>query len=161
MGVSGSGKTTVGQQLATDLGWLYSEGDDFHSVENVAKMSRGIPLTDDDRSDWLALISHYIENQIKLSQHTVISCSALKQAYRRQLQLDIELVKFVYLKGSKALIIKRLQSRLGHFMKAELLASQFDALEEPENTLIVEIIHSPEQISENIQAYYGLGTRTE
>ena len=159
MGVSGSGKTTVGQQLATDLGWLYADGDDFHSSKNIAKMSSGIPLTDEDRSVWLTLISQYIKEQIKSKQNAVISCSALKQQYRRQLQLDPELITFVYLKGSEALIKKRLQSRSDHFMNAELLASQFEALEEPEHALLVDIIHSPNQISATIQESFGLSPK--
>ena len=151
MGVSGSGKTTVGQQLATDQGWLYADGDHFHSSENIAKMSNGIPLVDEDRSTWLTRISQYIKEHIKSKQNIVISCSALKQQYRRQLQLDPERIKFVYLKGSEALIKKRLQSRSDHFMSAELLASQFDALEEPEHAMIIDITHSPDQISAAIQ----------
>ena len=95
MGVSGSGKTTVGLQLATDLDWLYADGDDFHSSENIAKMSNGIPLADEDRSVWLTLISQYIKEHIKSNQNTVISCSALKQQYRKQLQLAPDLIKFV------------------------------------------------------------------
>lgn len=160
MGVSGSGKTTVGQQLATDLNWVYSDGDDFHSVNNITKMSHGVPLTDDDRSIWLALIGQYIKKQIESGYHAVISCSALKQEYRSQLQFDSGLIKLVYLKGSEALIKKRLLSRSGHFMKAELLASQFEALEEPEDALIVDITQSPEQISANIQTYFCLAVRS-
>jgi len=156
MGVSGSGKTTVGQQLATDLSWPYFDGDDFHSLKNVAKMSSGIPLNDDDRSVWLRLIGRHIIELIKTGENAVISCSALKQQYRLQLQIDPKLIKFVYLKGSEELINKRLRSRAGHFMKAELLASQFESLEEPENAMIVEVKHSPELISTDIQAHFGL-----
>ena len=156
MGVSGSGKTTVGQQLAADLSWPYSDGDDFHSLKNIAKMSSGIPLNDEDRSIWLKQISEHIKGLVKTRSNAIISCSALKQQYRRQLQIDPELVKFVYLKGSEALIEKRLRSRAGHFMKAELLASQFESLEEPENAMIVEVKRSPEQISADIQADIGL-----
>ncbi len=156
MGVSGSGKTTVGQQLATDLSWSYFDGDDFHSLKNIAKMSSGISLTDDDRSAWLVQISQHIKELIKTRKNAVISCSALKQQYRRQLQIDPELTKFVYLKGSEALIEKRLKARPGHFMKAELLVSQFESLEEPKNVLIAEIKHSPEQISKDIQVHFGL-----
>jgi len=159
MGVSGSGKTTVGQQLATDLGWLYADGDDFHNTENIAKMSSGIALTDDDRSIWLTLISKYIKEHIKAQKSTVISCSALKQQYRKQLQFNPELIKFVYLQGTEALIQKRLQARSGHFMNAELLASQFEALEKPEHALIIDITQSPEQISTAIQVSFGLGMR--
>ena len=158
MGVSGSGKTTVGQQLAADLEWSYYDGDDFHSLKNIAKMSSGIPLTDEDRSIWLSQISQHIKKLMKSEENAVISCSALKQQYRRQLMIDSKLVKFVYLKGSEELIKKRLTSRAGHFMKAELLASQFESLEEPENAMIVEVNHSPEQISIDIQEYFGLSS---
>jgi gluconokinase len=156
MGVSGSGKTTVGLQLAADLGWSYYDGDDFHSLKNIAKMSSGIPLSDEDRTIWLTQISQHIEKLIKTGENAIISCSALKLQYRRQLQIDPKLVKFVHLKGSKELIKKRLTSRAGHFMKVELLESQFESLEEPENALIVEVKHPPEEISANIQAHFGL-----
>ncbi len=156
MGVSGSGKTTVGQQLATDLGWLYFDGDDFHSLKNMIKMSNAIPLNDGDRSDWLLQISQHINQLVSARKSAVISCSALKQYYRRQLRIDPNVIKFVYLKGSEALIKQRLKARIGHFMKTELLASQFEALEEPKNAMIVEINRSPEQISLNIQTYFGL-----
>ena len=158
MGVSGSGKTTVGQQLAADLGWLYADGDDFHNTKNIAKMRKGIALTDKNRSAWLSLISQYIKEQIKSKKNGVISCSALKQQYQKQLQFNSEQVKFVYLQGSEALIHKRLESRSGHFMNIELLASQFEALEQPEQALIIDIIQSPEQISAAIQVSFGLLT---
>ncbi len=156
MGVSGSGKTTLGQQLATDLGWLYADGDSFHSTKNITKMNIGIALTDEDRSVWLTLISQYIKKHIKEKQNTIISCSALKQQYRQQLQPDSEQVKFVYLQGSQALIKQRLQSRTDHFMSDELLASQFADLEEPEHALIIDITHSPDQISAIIQQSFCL-----
>lgn len=156
MGVSGSGKTTVGQQLAADLGWSYYDGDDFHSLKNIAKMSSGIPLTDEDRTIWLRQISQHIKKLIKTGENAIISCSALKQQYRRQLQIDPMLVKFVYLKGSRELIKKRLISRAGHYMKVELLESQFESLEEPENAMIVEVKDPPEQISADIQAHFSL-----
>ncbi|NOR79608.1 MAG: AAA family ATPase [Methyloprofundus sp.] len=159
MGVSGSGKTTVGQQLAADLDWIFSDGDDFHIEENIAKMRNGIPLTDEDRSGWLETLSQYIKKYIISEHNAVIACSALKQQYRRKLQLDPKRVKFVYLKGSEALIKKRLQSRSGHFMQAELLESQFSALEEPEQALFVDITHPPKQISATIQDFFCLSPR--
>jgi gluconokinase len=157
-GVSGSGKTTVGQRLAADLNWPYSDGDDFHSLKNITKMSSGIPLSDEDRSVWLKQISQHLKEQVQARQSSIISCSALKQQYRKQLQIDPELIKFVYLKGSETLIEKRLRSRVGHFMKAELLASQFESLEEPKNAMIVEVKRSPEQISTDIQKFFGLSS---
>lgn len=156
MGVSGSGKTTIGQQLAADLDWPYFDGDDFHSLKNRTKMCNGIPLNDDDRSIWLSQISQHIIKQIKNEGNAVFSCSALKQQYQKQLQTDPDIIKLVYLKGPPALIKKRLESRIGHFMKSELLASQLDSLEEPENAMIVDIIHSPELISKTIQEQFCL-----
>ena len=158
MGVSGSGKTTVGQQLATDLGWLYFDGDNFHSILNINKMSDGIALNDGDRSVWLIQISQHINSLINSGQNAILSCSALKQEYRSQLEIDPEIVRFVYLKGSESLIKQRLMARFGHFMKAELLTSQFESLEEPEDAMIVEINRSAKQISKKIQANFGLST---
>ncbi len=158
MGVSGSGKTTVGQQLATDLGWLYFDGDDFHSLQNINKMSEGIALNDGDRSVWLSQIGRHINTLINSSQNAILSCSALKQEYRTQLQVDPEVTRFVYLKGSETLIKKRLMSRLGHYMKADLLTSQLESLEEPEDAMIVDINHSAKQISKKIQANFGLSS---
>ncbi len=156
MGVSGSGKTTVGQQLADDLGWKYFDGDDFHSLKNIAKMSAGIPLNDDDRLLWLSQISQHLKKLIKNHENAVFSCSALKKQHRRQLQDDSDAIKFVFLKGPKALIKKRLESRTGHFMSVDLLISQFETLEEPENVLIVDIKQSPKKISTVIQKYFDL-----
>ena len=156
MGVSGSGKTTVGQQLADDLGWKYYDGDDFHSLKNIAKMSVGTPLNDDDRSIWLSHIKQHIGKLVENHENAVFSCSALKQQYRRQLQNDSQAIKFVYLKGPRALIKKRLESRAGHFMSVDLITSQFEALEEPENVLVVNIKQSPKKISTVIQKNFGI-----
>ncbi len=158
MGVSGSGKTTVGQQLAIDLGWLYFDGDDFHSLKNIKKMSDGSALNDDDRSVWLTKISQHMNTLINSGQNAIFSCSALKQGYRRQLQFNSELIQFVYLQGSESLIKKRLMDRAGHFMKAELLASQFEALEEPDDAMIVGIDQPAKNISTEIQLYFGLSS---
>jgi len=156
MGVSGSGKTTVGKQLAKDLGWHYSDADDFHSLKNISKMGSGIPLTDNDRSGWLNLIKQFITKHIKSEKNLVISCSALKTQYRTMLQIAPEHIQFVYLKGTQALIERRLSSRKDHFMKATLLASQFQILEEPKNTLTIDITLSAEQISTAIQKSFSL-----
>ncbi len=161
MGVSGSGKTTVGQQLADDLGWKYYDGDDFHSLKNIAKMSVGIPLNDDDRSLWLSQINQHIKKLLKANENAVFSCSALKQQYRRQLQNDSEAIKFVYLKGPKALIKKRLESRAGHFMSVDLITSQFETLEEPENVLVVDIKQSPKKISTIIQKHFDIFNKSK
>jgi len=131
MGVSGSGKTTIGRLLAQDLGWPFYDGDDFHPQANIDKMRQGIPLTDDDRDAWLTALRQQIETFIDNRQSAVLACSALKQAYRERLRGDRPEVRFIYLKGDYALIRQRLQGRQGHFMKADLLSSQFATLEEP------------------------------
>ena len=131
MGVSGSGKSTVAGALAKRLGWPLAEGDDFHSPENVAKMHAGTPLTDADRMPWLKTIAGWIETRLKAGQSGIITCSALKHSYRDLLMGGHPEVRFVYLKGSPAVMAEHLAGRHGHFMPASLLASQFDALEEP------------------------------
>ncbi|MFQ5657595.1 MAG: gluconokinase, partial [Candidatus Methylomirabilales bacterium] len=146
MGVSGSGKTTTGQLLAKDLNWRFYEGDDFHPKANVDKLSRGIPLTDEDRASWLAALHHLIQDLITDKQSAVISCSALKQTYRDRLAVNRSEVAFVYLKGSYDLTHERLLSRTDHFMKAELLTSQFDTLEEPKGVLTIDIAQEPDVI---------------
>jgi len=156
MGVSGSGKTTIGQQLASDLSWHYSDADDFHSLENISKMEKAIPLTDADRSNWLQLIALHIEKYIISNQNLVISCSALRAQYRTKLLVNPDYIKFVYLKGTQALIAARLNARQNHFMQASLLASQFEILEEPQNTLTIDITELPKEISTTIQHSFGL-----
>lgn len=131
MGVSGSGKSTVGARLAAQLGWAYEDGDAFHPASNVAKMRAGEPLTDTDRWPWLNTIADEIGHQIAAGQPIVIACSALKRRYREILIGGRADVRIVYLKGSLALIARRLKARKGHFMPPDLLDSQFAALEEP------------------------------
>ncbi len=156
MGVSGSGKTTIGMLLAQDLGWPFYDGDDFHPAANVAKMSQGIALTDDDRDAWLAALRQLIERLLRERQSAIIACSALKQAYRVRLQGFESAVQFVYLKGNYDLIQSRLQKRHGHFMKADLLQSQFETLEEPENILTVDVAQEPAKITRFIKVQFGL-----
>jgi len=151
MGVSGSGKTTVGQRLAAELGWPFYDGDDFHPPANVDKMRQGLPLTDDDRAPWLTALRHLIDGVLEARQSAVIACSALKQAYRNRLAGPHREVQFVYLKGSYALIRQRMLERHGHFMRAGLLASQFDTLEEPEEALTVDIAQEPGAIVDQIR----------
>ena len=146
MGVAGSGKTTIGQLLAADLGWPFYDGDDFHPPENINKMRNGWPLTDEDRRAWLAALRRLIDGLLHEHASAIIACSALKQAYRERLQgKDID-IRFVYLKGSYELIHQRLQARQGHFMQADLLASQYEALEEPGEALTVDIAAAPTAI---------------
>src|SRR5688572_26752505 len=121
MGVSGSGKSTIGRTLAEELGWPFYDGDDFHPPANIEKMANGIALNDTDRFSWLAALAELIRQLEKERRSGIIACSALKQAYRERLQQDLTDVRFVYLKGSYELILQRLQSRQGHFMRPELL----------------------------------------
>ena len=130
MGVSGSGKTTVGRALAAALGCPFLDGDDFHPPENVAKMARGIPLTDADRAPWLRRLATLIEQHLEERQDVVMACSALKRAYRQVLRVD-ERVRFVFLHGEFDLLQQRLEQREGHFMQADMLESQLAALEVP------------------------------
>ena len=138
MGVTGAGKTTVGQQLAAALGWTFVEGDALHSPANIAKMHRGEPLDDADRAPWLRAIRQRIDELVASGQSAVIACSALKRAYREMLARDRPEVTFVYLKASAALIAERLRHRAGHFMPPALLQSQLDTLEEPADGITVD-----------------------
>lgn len=131
MGVSGSGKTTVGERLAGRLGWRYVDGDTFHPAGNVAKMRAGQPLTDDDRRPWLAAIAAAIDREIARGERIVVACSALKRSYRTVLVHGRDDIRLVYLKGSRELIARRLAGRRNHFMPSQLLDSQLAALDEP------------------------------
>lgn len=142
MGVSGVGKTTVAEQLAKRLGWAFADGDAFHPPANVAKMRGGTPLTDDDRWPWFRTIAAEIDRHRIAGQGFVIACSALKRAYRAILTDGRTDVRLVYLKGSRELIMSRLQQRKGHYFPSTLLDSQFATLEEPltnEHALVVSI----------------------
>ena len=140
MGVSGSGKTSVGAHLADTLGWRFLDADDFHPEANVEKMSRGEPLDNSDRAPWLTRLREVIEEHLAGETPLFLACSALKVRYRERLRVD-ERVGFIYLEGSMALIQARMEAREDHFMKAEMLRSQFEALEEPDpsNALYVSI----------------------
>src|SRR3954466_10549885 len=131
MGVSGSGKSTIADRLAERLGWTYEDGDRFHPASNVAKMSAGQPLTDEDRWPWLQAISDEIDRVCKAGEHAVIACSALKRAYRDVLVHGRTDVRIIFLEGKKDLIASRLAQRKGHFMPPGLLDSQFKTLEPP------------------------------
>jgi gluconokinase len=132
MGVSGSGKSTVAEHLAARIGWRYVDGDLFHPASNVAKMSAGHPLTDEDRWPWLRAIAGEIDRLSAAGQRAVVACSALKHAYRDILVHDRDDVRIVFLDGSQDLIAKRLAARKGHFMPSGLLDSQFKTLEPPQ-----------------------------
>jgi len=146
MGVAGSGKTTIGQRLARDLGWPFYDGDDFHPPANVDKISRGMALTDADREPWLAALRQLIADQVRDGRSAIVACSALKLAHRDRLRVDKDHVRFVYLKGDYTLIQQRLEAREGHFAQANLLNSQFEALEEPGDALTVDVCPAPEAV---------------
>ena len=155
MGVVGSGKTTIGQLLAQQLGWEFADADDFHPAANIEKIRHGIPLTDEDREPWLDRLRKSILDWIADGRNVVLACSALKRSYRQKLDAGPE-VKFVYLEGSAALIAERLRLRHGHFAGEQILASQFADLEEPEGALNVEIAATPAQIVDKIRQALGL-----
>lgn len=152
MGVSGSGKTTIGQALAAVLHWSFSDADDFHSPANVEKMKNGIPLTDEDREPWLRSIRTAIEQWRRDEPGHVLACSALKGAYREILGQDDPGVKFVYLQGGFDLICKRLKERRSHFFNPALLRSQFDTLEIPKDALVVDVSGRLQDIVDGILA---------
>jgi gluconokinase len=151
MGVAGSGKTTVGTMLAKAMHCEFLDGDSLHPATNVEKMSHGIPLTDADRAPWLAAIHARLLDSFTHGDCLVVTCSALKRAYRTVLAEGIP-IAWVYLKGSARLIQSRLQHRTGHYMKAAMLASQFEALEEPADALTLDISQPPETLVEQILA---------
>jgi gluconokinase len=139
MGVTASGKTTVGSRLAGDLRWPFYDADSFHPPENIARMTRGIPLTDADRKPWLRAIRARIDQVRAEGGSAVIGCSALKREYRHVLAEGAPGVHFVYLHGDEPLLAERLRHRVGHFMNPRLLASQLETLEEPDRAITIEI----------------------
>ncbi|WP_136465612.1 gluconokinase [Flagellimonas onchidii] len=150
MGVSGTGKSTIGRLLSEALDIPFYDGDDFHPEANVKKMRVGKPLNDKDRQSWLEKLNALaLEHK---STGAIIACSALKQRYRNLLEKDMgSAIHFIYLEGSFELIKSRLESRKEHFMPLELLQSQFDTLEPPSEAITVSIFHSPEKIVELIR----------
>jgi gluconokinase len=156
MGVSGSGKTTIGARLAQDLGWRFLDADDFHPAENIRKMAAGQPLTEVDREPWIERLRRELAAALAAGESVTLACSALSAASRRMLAVDPAQVRFVYLKGSPALIRQRLRNRSGHFMRETMLASQFAALEEPSDALVVDIDDRPGAIVDKIRRGLGL-----
>ena len=146
MGVSGCGKTAVGQALAKELGWEFFDGDDFHPPANITKMAGGLPLTDEERAPWLTALHDLIAQK----SPGVLACSALKERYRQTLLAGNPQVQIVYLKGSYELIWSRMLLRTGHYMKPQMLQSQFGALEEPVDALTVDIALPVDEIVEKI-----------
>jgi gluconokinase len=160
MGVSGSGKSTIADKLATRIGWRYEDGDKFHPASNVAKMKAGHPLTDEDRWPWLRAIAAEIDRVGTAGEHVIIACSALKRAYRDILVHGRGDVRIVYLKGSQQLIAERLAARKHHFMPPDLLPSQFRTLEPPqesEHPVTVSIDAPVEAIVNDIMRQLGMG----
>lgn len=152
MGVSGSGKTTVGQCLARQLCWTFLDADDFHPAANIDKMRRGVSLDDNDRRPWLGALRGRLDEASERGENIVLACSALKHAYQEYLQQhDPQHIRYVHLRGSETLIRQRLADRTGHFMNPGLLHSQFETLEPPEHALQVEIGPAPEAIATEIR----------
>ena len=160
-GVSGAGKTTIGKLLAEELGWHFYEGDDFHPRENIDKLRRGIPLTDEDRWPWLESLHELLRRCIADGENAVLACSALKRAYRQHLRVSEE-VKLVFLRGDYALIADQLRRRRVHFMNPALLRSQFADLEEPqpdESVLTIELGRAPQELVEEIKTKLHLTSK--
>ncbi len=151
MGVAGCGKTAVGTSLAEKLCCRFLEGDRFHPPENIEKMSKGVPLTDEDRKPWLLSIRNAIENAREEGDCVVAACSALKESYRKILTGGLPNVLYVHINGSFQLIQNRLKDRSGHYMKAGMLESQFEALEPPEYGLTVDAAEPPKLIVAEIE----------
>lgn len=156
MGVSGSGKTVVGEILARDLGWRFIDADDYHPPANVEKMRSGHPLTDEDRWPWLDRLNQLLREADTRHESAVLGCSALKQSYRDRLARGVADIRYVHLKGSFELILSRLAARKHRYMPASLLRSQFDTLEEPTDALTIDISDSPEVLASRIRAELGL-----
>jgi gluconokinase len=156
IGVSGSGKTTIGKMLAAQLDWPFYDGDDFQPKDNVAKMAQGMPLNDRDRRPWLLAIHDLLVGIRAKRGHAVVACSALKQDYRDLLLKGMEGIRPIYLKGEYAILEERLKRRQGHFFKAGLLGSQFEILEEPEDAVAVNVDAPPESIVARIRKELAL-----
>ncbi len=154
MGVSGSGKSTIGERLARALSGTFIDGDDLHPRANVMKMANGIPLTDEDRAPWLTRINDAVFSLEQRSRIGVVVCSALKRSYREAIRANNQAVFFLFLDGSKQVILQRIANREGHFMKPQMLASQFDILERPSSdeidVMTVSLTRSPAEIVNSV-----------
>ncbi len=150
MGVSGCGKSTIAQMLAQRLGWDYYDADQFHPAANINKMANGIPLTDADRQPWLESLRKLISTCLAENRPGTLACSALKQRYRTILVQEDKDVGIIFLKGSFDLIWSRMSQRSDHYMKPNMLKSQFEALEEPKEAIVVGIERTPEEICDEV-----------
>lgn len=160
MGVSGSGKSTLGYALAQKLGWDFLDADDFHPAENIAKMATGIPLSDSDRTPWLAVLNDRLVSTRRADRHPVLACSALKESYRARLLQGLDDIAIIHLKGSYELISARMAMRAGHFMKPDMLQSQFSTLEEPQDALVLDVAMPLESMLDTIEQKYFLSKRS-
>ena len=159
MGVSGSGKTTIANLLSKRLGWIAAEADEFHPAANIAKMSAGTPLDDDDRWPWLYAIRDWMDTQAGNGRCTIVTCSALKRTYRDVLAQAAGDVHFIHLEGSSEVLAERMKTRSGHFMPPSLLPSQLSTLEPlapDENGLRIDITDSPADIVDTVLRHLGL-----
>jgi gluconokinase len=150
MGVTASGKTTVGRRLAERMGWAFYDADQFHPPANIEKMSHGIPLTDEDREPWLEALHQMMAEHERDGKDVVLACSALKERYRAVLRDGLKNVRFVYLKGDPAVLQARLDRRKGHFMPRTMLTSQLEALEEPNDALTLDASRPPSRLVDRI-----------
>jgi gluconokinase len=155
MGVSGSGKSTVGRALSGALEWRFLDADDLHPAANVLKMATGVPLTDEDRWPWLERLHEELKAALERSEPLVVACSALKKAYRRYLEVDAARTRWVFLHAPREVLAERLHNRPGHFMPPSLLGSQLDTLEPPEGALPVDVTPPVEVVVARIRE--GLG----
>jgi gluconokinase len=151
MGVSGSGKSTIGQKVARDLGWIFIDADEYHSEQSIAKMKRGVSLTDEDRYPWLLALDTLIKQLDNKHRMALLACSALKKKYRTLLRGHGADITFIYLKADFHLIEERMSSRSDHLMPVSLLQSQFKDLEEPEEVITIDAANGPEWIVSQIR----------
>lgn len=156
MGVAGSGKTTIGRMLADALGWKFFDADDLHPQINIERMRQGIALTHKDREPWLERLHELLSELSGRQESAILAGSALRRAYRDRLAQGIEGLQFVYLKGDYALLKRRLKDREDHYFGAELLASQFETLEEPEGVPIVEVNQAPDAVVTEVRKALGI-----